>query len=371
MLKISSFRGIRPSPQYVKEIVSLPYDVISRQEAYTLAQGKPFSFLRVIRSDLEFPNDSDTYQQKIYERANENLKSFIKKGVLVQEADNSYYIYVVKSKNRSQIGLVALFSAKDYNDGLIKKHELTTSEKEKDRSNHIKTLRAHTGLSFLIYRAQEAKKLSTMLEAYISNNTPLYVLPFPEEESEHSLYCMNKNEDMKKLEEGFNSIKSLYIADGHHRTASAAKVASELKQNKNSNTKPDYFLAAAFPDAQTQILPYYRVIRNLNGLSKKEFLDKLESNEFRLKNGKQENLNSQQANMCLEGQWYHLEWDLAVEATVPETLTVHVLQEKIFNPILGITNPKKSDNISFVGGIHSETHLEKLVSSLGYSCFYC
>ena len=372
MLDIIPFAGLRPHRDYVEEVVSLPYDVLGRDEARHLAQDKPYSFLRVIRSDLEFPNETSPYAKEVYERARQNLDTFRSKGVFIKENKRAYYIYSIKHRGGRQIGLVALFSVKDYQEGRIKKHELTRPEKEKDRITHIKTLKAHTGPVFLLYRDAKSKRLGQTLESYVDTQEALYSLNFSEEETIHSLYRVENKEDIEKIEASFAQLNCVYIADGHHRAASAAQAALSVDIDREPNKAdnkvkqgagPIHFLAAAFPDRQMQILPYYRVVRDLNHLSKEEFIQALAANKIQVQKGCHREMSSCQANMCLEGAWYRLEWESKSSDTLLESLAVNVLQNKILDPILGISDPRNSKRIAFVGGVHGEKKLESLVSA--------
>ena len=360
-LDIIPFAGLRPHPNYLKELVSPAYDVIDRQEARKLAQNNPYSFLRVTRSDLEFGDEVDPYAPEIYERAYKNFHSFISKGVLIRENKKSYYIYSIEHPNGKQTGLLALFSAKDYEEGRIKKHELTQAKKEKDRTTHIKTLQAHTGPLLLLYRDESSKSLSGKLEDYLAKHEPLYRINFSEEQSIHSLYRIDDEEYAKEIEQSLSQLDCAYIADGHHRAASAVKASLDLSQ-EGKNSQARYFLAALFPDKQAQILPYYRVIRDLNHLSKEQLIASIEAKGIQIQEGSYSQLNKSQANMCLEGKWYRLEWKLENKDRLPESLAVNILQKKIFSPLLGISDPRRSERIAFVGGVHGEKGLEKLVS---------
>ena len=361
MLEISPFAGLRPHSKHVEAVVSLPYDVLKRQEARHLAQNRPFSFLRVIRSDLEFGDEFDPYAPEVYERARENFNTLIHKKIFLQEDKKAYYIYSIKYPAGRQTGLVALFSVKDYQEGRIKKHELTRPEKEKDRTTHIKTLKAHSGPVFLLYPDAKSKSLSQSLESYVDKHRPLYRLIFSKEESIHCLYRIDAKESIEAVEEGFSRLDSIYIADGHHRAASAAQASLDLAQEK-TGAQAKHFLAALFPDKQMQILPYYRVIRDLNRLSKKDFIQALRAKEIQVQEGRHAQMNNCQANMCLEGTWYRLEWQTQPQDSLLGSLTVNILQKKIIGPILGISDPRNSKRITFVGGIHGEKELERLVS---------
>lgn len=371
MLDIVPFAALRPKPKYIEQVVSQPYDVLDRQQARRLAEAKPFSFLRVIRSDLEFKDELSPYSPEIYERARNNFNAFIEKGVFLREQEKSYYIYTIhypEAPFQRQTGLVALFSVKDYQERRIKRHELTRPEKEKDRITHIKTLKAHTGPVFLLYSDAKSKELSQNLAAYVDAHSPLYKLSFSESgsgrESVHCLYRVESKESLQSIEEACSRLDCVYIADGHHRAASAAKASISMDiEGEETRPSPKHFLAVAFPDKQTRILPYHRLVRDLNHLSKKEFIQALKAKGIQVSEGRYEQMNKRQANMCLEGAWYRLEWESKPQDALLETLAVNVLQKKVLAPILGISEPRKSERIAFVGGVHGEKKLEELVSA--------
>ncbi len=372
MVDVRPFHGLRPDPSLAEQMVSLPYDVMDRSQARDLANGKPFSFLRVIRADLEFPDEISPYTDQVYQRSQENFKSYIQKKALFYEDQSSYYIYRINIDAHQQTGLVALFSAKDYLEERIKKHEFTQKQKEKDRIRHIQCLHAHTGLIFLLYRKQKLSTLSKQLDDYADKSIPLYDLSFSSENSRHRLYRIDSQELTRQLKVDLSKLDCLYIADGHHRSASAAQAALQ-RSKETDDDKAAYFLAVAFPDNQVQILPYYRIVRNYKGfLNGGEFLRALEQeskkHNISVQKGRYTSLTDYQCNMCVEGEWYRLKWPSRKDkdADILSSLPVNILQQKILQPLLGITDPRTSDNLDFVGGIHGEEGLANILKQKGY-----
>ena len=394
-LGIKAFKSVRPNSDYVKDLVSLPYDVMDRDEARILAQNKEFSFLRIIRADLEFPNKVEPHSKIIYEKAKENYEKFKNENILIKENSKSYYIYEMTFRKVTQRGLVALFSNEAYRKNLIKKHELTRPVKEQDRVDHIICVGAQLEPVFLLYKNnnKNSLNLTNYLNEVVKEKKPLYNIEV-ESEHFHALYKLDVNE---KIEELVSNIETLYIADGHHRSSAAS--LCELKSNKDNLPNlfsRESFLAVAFPDTTTLIYPYYRVVNDLNGYTKQEFIKKIGEAGISIKIGHFEKMCKNQINMYLENNWYMLEFDLEnfsensleiidnqpdniknppdniknspenIENSpknLLETLTVNLLQNKILAPILNVTDPRTSERIQFIGGIHGETSLEEIVNS--------
>ena len=379
VVSISPFRGLCPNPDYLQEIVSPPYDAVRRQQGRHLVQEKPYSFLRVVRSDLEFPDDVNPYADEIYQRARQNLHAMIEKQLLILEKKEAYYIYrlnfSLNSQHCQQTGLVALFSVDDYLQNRIKKHEMTRPQKEKDRTTHIRCLQAHTGLVYLLYRDQREQELTELLDQYADTSDPMYDLKF--ENVRHRLYRVDSMELTKQLTSAFSALPCVYIADGHHRATSAVTVASELRcdsqatvtkphnQSNFATNKQTYFLAAAFPAHQAQILPYNRVVRGLNGLTETELLSAIRQSNIRIEAIPRAHtqLKHCQANMCIGHSWYELQWDLppASSENLQNSLAVSVLQERVLKPVLGIDNPRSSNRLTFVGGHFGMDELQNLM----------
>ncbi len=374
MLDISPFFGIRPHPKKAKEVISPPYDVMDREEARSLAENKPFSFLRITRSDLEFPDDVSPYADEVYQRAKKNFSDFLEKKVLIQDEEESYYIYRIRSENKEQTGLVALFSGKDYLHNKIKKHELTRPEKEKDRTRHIQVVGAHTGPVFLLYRHEKAEHLTQFLSNYANEHTAIYNIKI-EDGTEHCFYRI-ASEEKHSIEANLSSLDFAYIADGHHRAASAVN-ASDL-----SSPSPSYgqgadgtdgthgrFLAVAFPDNQLQILPYNRVLANRNGFLEKDLLEEISKRGFSIVKGRYGVLEDWQMNMYMGDTWYKISWKIERNEKIEKltsSLAVAFLQKQIIEPIFGISDTRTSPNIAFIGGIHGEVGLEKLIRERKY-----
>lgn len=366
MVDISPIRALFPSREKAPELVSHPYDVMDRDEARQMASGKQASYLRIIRSDLEFENDVDPYSEPIYKRAAANLENFIKQNWLIRETNPCYYIYRLNSGNIQQTGLVAGSSILDYEKDKIKKHEYTRPEKEKDRTTHIDQLGANTGPVFLLYQNAANQKISQLLDQFADNEKPLYDLTF-DDDVRHRIYRIEPGPDQDNITKLFSTLEATYIADGHHRAASACvngKKRLDTRGSSDGSAAWKYFLTVIFPDNQLEILPYNRVVEDLNGLSIDDFLDRIK-NHFSIKDGKQKIEGPYDINMYLDGKWYALQ-------ALPESyegknetdrLAVSVLQDMILAPVLNIEDPRTSDGIQFIGGVRGDQELEKLVNS--------
>ena len=318
MVSIRAFRAIRPDPAQADQIVSVPYDVVDRDEARAMAEGKPASFLRVVRSDLEFPDDVDQYDDVVYARAKANLEKFISEGSLLRESEDCLYIYRLNRGGHQQTGLVAISAIDDYLNDVIKKHEFTRPEKEKDRTTHIDRLGANTGPVFLLYRSAEQAEIAKIMDGHADANAPLYDVSF-DDGVRHRVYPVRPGELQTRLLELFAKLKATYIADGHHRAASANSVGRMRREAAGTTANPgghlfDYFLTVIFPDDQMAILPYNRAVKDLNGLTPADFLKKIEVN-FSVRAGKHEPPGLHEANMYLaerpgdsagKGAWYAL-----------------------------------------------------------------
>src|SRR5205809_2513904 len=274
MANIKPFKALRPQAQFAKQVASKPYDVLTSAEAKLEAQGNPNSFLHITKSEIDLPENIDVHGEEVYEKAKENLNAFIKREILFSEDKECFYIYRVNMNGKSQTGLVALSSIDDYEHNIIKKHELTRPDKEQDRINHIKATGAQTGNVFLAYQNNDA--LDTLIEKWTNKKTAVYDF-VADDGIAHTLWIISDDKSIKQVKEIFQSqVNCTYIADGHHRAASAAKVRQAL----NSKTEAaDYFLTTLYPANQLQIMDYNRVIKTLNGLSETEFLQALQ-NDF-------------------------------------------------------------------------------------------
>ena len=371
MAKIKPFKAVRPKKEFVKEVATLPYDVFSEKEAREIVDANPNSFLKVVRSETAFPIGTDPYSKEVYEKAKNLLLGEIKKGVLVQDKTENYYIYRLTMNGRSQTGLVAGFSVDDYENDVIKKHEKTRVDKELDRTTHIDVTGAHTGLVFLAYK--EKKAISELIEK-ITEDEPVYDFETPDGVRQEAWKVEDRNL-VDQITKAFGKLDAVYIADGHHRCASAASVAKMRRKAKpgyDGNEEFNYILAVAFPDNQLKILPYNRVIKELNGLSKEDFIEALKpmfeiselednfADKFSLETEFYGPKEKGVFDMYLDGKWYELKAhdELMVDDPV-DGLDCSILQNNVLEPILGIEDPKKDSRIDFVGGIRGLKELEK------------
>lgn len=366
MSTIKPFRAVRPKAGAAEEIVSLPYDVMNSAEASIMAKGKPNSFLHVSRAEIDLPIGVDEHSQQVYDKARENFYHLTKSGALVQDDKPYLYIYAQVMNGRRQVGLVASSSTKDYFNDVIKKHEFTRPEKEKDRINHMQTLQAHVGPIFLTYRAHSG--VDQIIGNYITFNAPAYDIT-TEDSIQHTVWVVNDEATIEQLVHLFASeIPYTYIADGHHRAASAAKVGLKIKEQNEKHTGEEeynFFLSVLFPDNQLAIMDYNRVVKDLNGLSKGEFLEKV-STAFDLHrtSGIGHPTKLHEFKMYIDKQWYTL---TAKEGTYTNDpigiLDVTILQNNLLAPLLGIADPRTDKRIDFVGGIRGLKELERRVDS--------
>ena len=367
MAVVRPFKGIRPGEGFAEEVIALPYDVMNREEAKIMAEEKPNSFLHISRSEIDMDDDLSPYDKSVYEKAKTNMLEFLEKGVLVQDEEPKLYIYSEIMDGRRQTGIVACVSVDDYNNNIIKKHEFTRVEKEIDRINHFDVCDANTEPVFLTYR--ENKKLSAIIEGYVANNSPIYDL-VAEDGITHQLWKVDDNDIINAIVSLFDEIPALYIADGHHRTASACKI-SEKRRAENPGYTGDeefnFFMAAIFPNTELKIFDYNRVVKDLNGNNKEEFFDKVKSAGFVItEKGEKEYYPKEkhEFSMYIEGKWYSLK---AKKEIIPDNiigaLDVSILQENLLSPILGIEDPRTDKRIDFVGGIRGLKELEKRAES--------
>lgn len=372
MSKIIPFRGLRPAADLVTKVASLPYDVMDTEEARKMVEGNPQSFLHVTRSEVDLDPSIDPYDMQVYEKARQNLEQFIKDGLMIQDASPCFYVYKQKMGNHIQVGLVAGASVDEYQAGIIKKHELTRADKEQDRINHVNITGAQTGPVFLTYRAVAA--INKIMDQVMTQK-PVYDFT-AEDGIGHTLFVVNDDNLIKAIENEFAKLDVLYIADGHHRSASASTVR-ELRKNDNpnhtGNESYNYFLAVIFPHDMMQIMDYNRVVRDLNGLSTDEFLKRAEQvftiERLPQDSGPAKPTQWHQFGMYLQGSWYRLTAKPGTfDAKDPvAALDVSILQENLLSPVLAIGNPRTDKRINFVGGIRGMNELEKRVDQGGYA----
>jgi uncharacterized protein (DUF1015 family) len=357
---IRPFRALRPQAERSQAVASVPYDVVNTEEARALAAGNPLSFLHVSRPEIDLPPGTDLYSDEVYRKAVENFEKLIAECPLEKEAEPSLYLYRLVMNQHEQIGVVAVCSIDEYDDNTIRKHERTRRDKEDDRTRHMIMLRAQTGPVFLTYRTQP--EIDEQVSAAIKG-APLFDIT-AEDGIRHTIWRLT---DTEALVNSFASVPLLYIADGHHRAASASRARAELREQSFTHSgKEDYnyFLTVIFPDSQVQILAYNRVVRDLNGLSKQEFLDALQRQFTVTENPNPAPEKRGHWSMYLDGQWYGLQ--LSPAATLPAStisaLDVSVLQDRLLDPILGIKDVRTDKRIDFIGGLRGTQELERLVN---------
>lgn len=367
MVTIIPFKALRPETQYAKQVASKPYDVLSSKEAKIEAQGNPNTFLHVTKSEIDLPANTDPYSQKVYDKAKENLDAFLSRNILFKENKACYYIYRLVmpplergGKSHSQTGLVCCSAIDDYENDLIKKHEYTREEKEQDRIKHIKATGAQTGNVFLSYKKE--KKIDDLVEEWKKERSPVYDF-ITDDKIQHTIWIINDQESINKISKLFKSkVPCTYIADGHHRAASAAKARIYFGGNsENAN----YFLTTLFPSDQVRILEYNRVVKDLNGLNNEEFLLRV-SEKFSLEKSDEPVSPSEPHTfgMYLDHQWYSLKAYDQVQSEDPVSkLDISILQDNLLMPVLGIEDQRTDKRIDFVGGIRGLTELEKKVDS--------
>jgi uncharacterized protein (DUF1015 family) len=357
---IRPFRALRPPAERAQAVASVPYDVINTEEARALAAGNPLSFLHVSRPEIDLPPGTDLYSDQVYRKAVENFEKLIAEAPMEKEAEPCLYLYRLIMGQHEQIGVVACCSIDEYDDNTIRKHERTRRDKEDDRTRHMVMLRAQTGPVFLTYRARP--EIDEQVSAAISA-PPLFDIT-AQDGIRHTIWRLT---DTEALVNGFASVPLLYIADGHHRAASASRARAELREQSFTHTGNEdynYFLTVIFPDSQMQILAYNRVVRDLNGLSQRELLDALKRQFTITENASPEPPRRGHWSMYLDGKWYGL--SLAPDATLPVGtvggLDVSVLQDRVLDPIFGIKDVRTDKRIDFVGGLRGTKELERLVN---------
>lgn len=361
MAYMKPFRCIRPTKETASSVAALPYDVYSRKEACEEVKDKPLSFLNIDRAETQFDTSVDTYADCVYDKARELLEKAIADGVFIEDTKEAYYIYELTMDGRAQTGIVACAAIDDYIHNRIKKHEKTRADKELDRICHVDRTGAQTGPIFLAYRSSE------VINEIVSRNKemePLY--DFVSADSiRHSVWKISDAEDIRSLFDAFSSMESVYIADGHHRAASAVKVGLKRREEKpdyDGTEEFNYFLSVLFPDEQLMIMPYNRVVKDLNGLTKEEYL-KACAKDFQVKLcGKEAFYPEQKCSfgMYLEGEWYLLTAKEHLITKDPvDGLDVAILQNYLLTPILGIGDPRVDKRIDFVGGIRGLSELER------------
>ncbi len=365
MSLIRPFAGLRPALSRAADVVAPPYDVLSSEEARARAAGKPWSFLHISKAEIDLPPATDPYNPAVYAKARENFDRLLKEGVLARDAEPYYYFYRLVMGSHTQVGVVAAASVAAYEAGRVRRHEFTRPDKEDDRVRQIDALNAQTGPVFLTYRHSE--KIDAMAGIVTRGKPDVDVTA--DDGVRHTLWVARDRKLIKALTEAFEALDKLYVADGHHRSAAATRVANARKAANPTRTGEEaynYFLAVIFPDNQMQILDYNRVVKDLNGLAPEAFLKKLEE-AFNVKPeaGAVKPAKAGEFGMYLKGQWYRLTIQPArVPANDPvKRLDVSLLQDHLLAPVLGIGDPRRDKRIDFVGGIRGLKELERRVDS--------
>ena len=361
MAIIRPFKALRPAADHAADVAAVPYDVVSTEEARALASGNPFSFLHVSRPEIDLPDGTPIYSDEVYGKAADNFGKLRRECPLQAEETPSLYLYRLIMGEHEQIGVVACCSVDEYDASIIRKHERTRRDKEDDRTRHILVLRAQTGPVFLTYRAQE--KIDSLVAEALQNNPPLYDFVA----NDHIHHTIWRVPTYDPLVTAFADVPYLYIADGHHRAASASRACAELKESGFGfigNEEYNFFQCVLFPDNQLRILPYNRVVKDLNGMSKVELLARVKESFSISQSASPSPKQRGQWSMYLDGQWYGLELRDTIEkpSGVVESLDVSILQDRLLDPILGIKDVRTDKRIDFVGGIRGTEELEKLVN---------
>lgn len=365
MAVIKPFSCIRPQKELAQKIAALPYDVYNRQEACETVKDNPLSFLRIDRAETSFDDSVSTYDDRVYQKAKSLLWGMVADGKLIEDPALGYYIYELTMDGRMQTGIAACASIDDYQNQVIKKHENTRAEKEQDRIRHVDTCGAQTGPIFLAYRAN---RIINGVVAKVRAGEPLYDF-VSEDGIRHTVWKIGEKEDIRTIENAFADISEIYIADGHHRAASAVKVGIKRREENpgyDGSEEFNYFLSVLFPDEELMILDYNRVVKDLNGLSKEDFLKKV-AEKFTVETAGEQPYKPEKKGtfgMYLDGCWYGLSAKPEILSEDPvEGLDVSVLQNELLGPVLGIRDPKTDARIDFVGGIRGLEELKRRADS--------
>ncbi|HYX30061.1 MAG TPA: DUF1015 family protein [Pyrinomonadaceae bacterium] len=360
MAIIRPFKALRPTAEHAPEVAAVPYDVVNTEEARALASGNPLSFLHVSRPEIDLPDGTPIYSDEVYAKAADNFAKLKRACPLQIEETPSLYLYRLIMGGQEQVGVVACCSVDEYDQDIIRKHERTRRDKEDDRTRHILVLRAQTGPVLLTYRAQD--RIDALIAEARENNPPLYDF-VAIDDIRHTIWRV-PNYDW--LVQAFGEVRYLYIADGHHRAASASRARAELKETGFGfigNEEYNFFQCVLFPDNQLRILPYNRVAKDLNGMSPDEFLTRLRKSFEVTENARASPPARGHWSMYLDGSWYGLTLrnDVVLPAGAVESLDVSVLQDRLLDPILGIKDVRTDKRIDFVGGIRGTQELKTLV----------
>jgi uncharacterized protein (DUF1015 family) len=359
MAVLAPFRALRPAPSAAASVAAVPYDVVNADEARALAAGNPLSFLHVSRAEIDCPRDVNPYDASVYEKAVWNFERLTQDAPLVVEETPSLYVYRLQMGDVTQTGVAACYSLEEYEDDVIKKHERTRQDKEDDRTRHLLALRAQTGPVFLIHRTAPA--IDQVVDQVVASQRPLYDFTAPDE-VRHTVWRVDASHE-RPLVDAFAAVPRLYIADGHHRAASAARARQQLRGSGANAGEWDAFLAVAFPASQVRILPYNRLVTDLGDRTPDAFVDALRQ-RFTVQVGPAAPVRHGDVSMFLNGQWHTVALgEAGVGTPATDRLDVSRLQDLILNPLLGIGDPRSSTRIDFVGGLRGTGELERAVQS--------
>jgi len=368
MATVKAFRAIRPAPELAHKVAALPYDVMDSNEAREMVKGNPYSFLHIDKAEIDLDPSIDLYDKRVYEKARDNLREMIKNGVFQQDEKNCLYIYKQVMKGRVQTGLVGCTSIDDYMNNIIKKHEYTRADKEQDRINHVDYCNANTGPIFLTYRA--SKEINEIVDNWMADHKPVYDF-VSDDGIGHTVWVIDGDDAIQRLEERFRAVDYLYIADGHHRSASAVKVGLKRRESfpdYKGDEEFNFFLSVLFPDEQLYIMDYNRVVKDLNGNSAEEFLKKV-GEKFDIEEytgeGQFRPTVRHTFGMYMDGKWYKLTAKAGTynEEDPVDRLDVSIMQNNLLDPVLGIKDPRTDKRIDFVGGIRGLGELERRVNA--------
>ncbi|MBT9840945.1 DUF1015 domain-containing protein [Blautia sp. MCC283] len=373
MALFQAFRAVRPAEGKAEKVAALPYDVVSREEAREIGEKNPYSFLHVDRAEMDLDPGIDLYDAKVYRKAKENLDRFQAEGTLIQDEKPNYYLYELIRKGKSQTGIVGVSSIDDYMNGVIKKHELTREDKEQDRIHHVDICDANTGPIFLTCRYPE--ELLVLMENWKNSHEPVYDFT-SEDEITHRVWIVDEEEKIQKINRLFGEISSIYIADGHHRAASAVKVGQKRRKEHPDYTGKEefnFFLSVVFPYDQLTILPYHRIVKDLKGMEPKAFIGSMKFNfELMAMPGFPcKPVEKHCFGLYVDGEWFHLKAypDIYAKKDSVGQLDVSILQDKVLGPVLGIEDPRTDERICFMGGNHRLKDLAAVADETGGAAF--
>ena len=373
MAVFRAFKALRPTEGKAAAVAALPYDVVNREEAAAIGKENPDSFLHVDRAEMDLDPGIDLYDAKVYRKAKENLDRFQAEGTLIQDEKPNYYLYELIRKGKSQTGIVGVSSIDDYMNGVIKKHELTREDKEQDRIHHVDICDANTGPIFLTCRYPE--ELLVLMENWKNSHEPVYDFT-SEDEITHRVWIVDEEEKIQKINRLFGEISSIYIADGHHRAASAVKVGQKRRKEHPDYTGKEefnFFLSVVFPYDQLTILPYHRIVKDLKGMEPKAFIGSMKFNfELMAMPGFPcKPVEKHCFGLYVDGEWFHLKAypDIYAKKDSVGQLDVSILQDKVLGPVLGIEDPRTDERICFMGGNHRLKDLAAVADEIGGAAF--